>query len=60
MEESLARLKTGYIDLYYLHLDDLATPLEETVDAMGTLVREGKIRHWGVSNFRALAHRRAR
>ena len=59
VEESLARLKTGYIDLYYLHLDDLATPLEETVEAMGTLVREGKIRHWGVSNFRALAHCRA-
>ena len=53
VEESLARLKTGYIDLYYLHLDDLATPLEETVDAMGTLVRDGKIRYWGVSNFRA-------
>ncbi len=52
-EESLARLSTGYIDLYYLHLDDLATSLEETVDAMGALVREGKIRHWGVSNFRA-------
>ncbi len=52
-EESLSRLKTGHIDLYYLHLDDLAAPLEETVDAMGTLVREGKIRYWGVSNFRA-------
>jgi aryl-alcohol dehydrogenase-like predicted oxidoreductase len=51
VEESLARLKTGHIDVYYLHLDDLATPLEETVDAMGTLIREGKIRHWGVSNF---------
>ena len=53
VEESLARLETGYIDLYYLHLDDLATPLEETVEAMGTLMRQGKIRHWGVSNFRA-------
>jgi aryl-alcohol dehydrogenase (NADP+) len=52
-EESLARLNIGCIDLYYLHLDDLATPLEETVDAMGTLLREGKIRYWGVSNFRA-------
>ena len=51
-DESLARLRTGHIDLYYLHVDDLATPLEETVDAMGTLVRAGKIRHWGVSNFR--------
>ena len=53
VEESLARLKTGHIDIYYLHLDDLATPLEETVDGMGTLIREGKIRYWGVSNFRA-------
>jgi aryl-alcohol dehydrogenase-like predicted oxidoreductase len=52
VDESLARLKTGYIDIYYLHLDDLATPLEETVDAMGALIRQGKIRHWGVSNFR--------
>jgi aryl-alcohol dehydrogenase (NADP+) len=52
-DESLARLKTDHIDLYYLHLDDLAAPLEETVDAMGALMREGKIRHWGVSNFRA-------
>ena len=52
-EESLARLKTGYIDIYYLHLDDLAMPLEETVQAMGSLINEGKIRHWGVSNFRA-------
>ena len=49
---SLARLKTEHIDLYYLHLDDYATPLEETVEAMGTLIREGKIRYWGVSNFR--------
>ena len=52
VEESLARLGIDTIDVYYLHLDDLATPLEETVDAMGTLIREGKIRHWGVSNFR--------
>jgi aryl-alcohol dehydrogenase (NADP+) len=52
VDESLARLATGHIDLCYLHLDDLATPLEETVDAMATLIRQGKIRHWGVSNFR--------
>lgn len=52
VDESLARLKSGHVDIYYLHLDDLATPLGETVDAMGTLIREGKIRHWGVSNFR--------
>jgi aryl-alcohol dehydrogenase (NADP+) len=52
-DESLARLRTGHIDLYYLHLDDPDAPLEETVDAMGTLVRSGRIRYWGVSNFRA-------
>jgi aryl-alcohol dehydrogenase (NADP+) len=52
-DASLARLKTGHIDLYYLHLDDPATPLEETVRALDDLMREGKIRYWGVSNFRA-------
>ena len=52
VDDSLARLNSGHIDIHYLHLDDLATPLEETVDAMGTLIRDGKIRHWGVSNFR--------
>jgi aryl-alcohol dehydrogenase (NADP+) len=52
-DESLARLRTGRIDLYYLHLDDPAAPLEETVGAMGTLLQSGKIRYWGVSNFRA-------
>ena len=51
-EESLARLKLDHIDLYYLHLDDLETPLEETVGAIGDLLQAGKIRHWGVSNFR--------
>ena len=52
VDESLARLRTGHIDICYLHLDDVATPLAETVDAMGTLIRDGKIRYWGVSNFR--------
>lgn len=51
-EESLKRLQLDHIDLYYLHLDDLRTPLEETVDAMGALISAGKIRYWGVSNFR--------
>ena len=46
-----SRLRPDHIDLYYLHLDDLATPLEETVDAMGTLVREGKIRLLGRAQF---------
>ncbi len=50
---SLERLGTDYIDLYYLHKEDLDTPLEETVAAIGDLIRQGKIRYFGVSNFRA-------
>ncbi|MEO3385368.1 aldo/keto reductase [Mesorhizobium sp. CAU 1741] len=49
---SLDRLKTDCIDLYYLHLDDERTPLEETITALGRLIDEGAIRYWGVSNFR--------
>jgi aryl-alcohol dehydrogenase (NADP+) len=52
-EQSLRRLGTDYIDLYYLHRDDASTPLEETVRAIADLVRQGKIRYFGVSNFRA-------
>jgi aryl-alcohol dehydrogenase (NADP+) len=52
-EESLKRLGTDYIDIYYLHKEDHSTPLEETVRAMGELVRAGKIRYFGVSNYRA-------
>jgi aryl-alcohol dehydrogenase-like predicted oxidoreductase len=52
-EESLKRLKTDWIDLFYLHLEDLETPLEETVGAVRDLIASGKIRHIGVSNFRA-------
>jgi aryl-alcohol dehydrogenase-like predicted oxidoreductase len=53
VNESLRRLDTDYIDIYYLHRDDLTTPLEETVHVMADLVRGGKIRYIGVSNFRA-------
>jgi aryl-alcohol dehydrogenase (NADP+) len=52
-EDSLKRLGTDYIDVYYLHKEDLATPLDETVRAIADLVRQGKIRYFGVSNFRA-------
>ena len=52
-EASLRRLGTDFIDIYYLHKEDHATPLEETVRALGDLVREGKIRYFGVSNYRA-------
>lgn len=52
-EGSLRRLGTDYIDVYYLHIEDHATPLGETVRAMGELMRQGKIRYFGVSNYRA-------
>jgi aryl-alcohol dehydrogenase (NADP+) len=53
VEQSLRRLGTDYIDLYYLHRDDPRTPLEETVRALADLVHQGRIRYFGVSNFRA-------
>ncbi|WID99658.1 aldo/keto reductase (plasmid) [Bosea vestrisii] len=53
VEQSLMRLGTDRIDIYYLHLDDLTTPLEETLRGIDDLIRGGKIRYWGVSNFRA-------
>ena len=52
-EASLRRLGTDVIDVLYLHKEDHSTPLAETVNAMADLVRAGKIRHFGVSNYRA-------
>jgi aryl-alcohol dehydrogenase-like predicted oxidoreductase len=52
-EDSLKRLGVETIDLMYLHKEDHATPLAETVRALADLVRAGKIRHFGVSNHRA-------
>src|SRR5829696_2662496 len=52
-EASLRRLGTDVIDIYYLHKEDHATPLAETVQALGDLVRQGKIRYFGVSNYRS-------
>ena len=51
IEASLKRLGTDYVDIYYLHRDDLETPLEETVATMGDLIRAGKVRYFGLSNF---------
>ena len=50
-EDSLRRLGTDYIDLYQAHCWDKATPLEETLSALSDLVRSGKVRYIGVSNF---------
>ncbi len=50
---SLKRLGTDYVDIYYLHRADPTTPLAETIGAMGDMIRAGKVRYWGFSNFRA-------
>ena len=52
-ENSLKRLDTEYIDLYYAHADDEKTPLEETLGAFDALVREGKVRYIAASNYTA-------
>lgn len=52
-EASLRRLGTDFIDIYYLHKEDHETPLAETVRAMADLIRAGKVRYFGVSNYRA-------
>jgi aryl-alcohol dehydrogenase-like predicted oxidoreductase len=51
VDGSLQRLRTDYIDLYQLHVPDLATPVEETLAALSELVAEGKVRYIGHSNF---------
>jgi aryl-alcohol dehydrogenase-like predicted oxidoreductase len=53
LEDSLKRLKTDWIDLYYLHRSDPATPIEETVRALDDMIRAGKIRYIAFSNFSA-------
>jgi aryl-alcohol dehydrogenase-like predicted oxidoreductase len=50
-EDSLRRLRTDYIDLYQIHEWDGETPLEETLEALDTLVRSGKVRYIGCSNY---------
>jgi aryl-alcohol dehydrogenase (NADP+) len=52
-ENSLRRLKTDYIDLYQIHRWDYTTPLEETLDALDSLVRSGKVRYLGASSMAA-------
>lgn len=53
VEDSLRRLRTDYIDLYQAHRPDPDTPLEETLRAFDDLVRQGKVRYLGVSNYQA-------
>jgi len=53
VEDSLRRLQTDYIDLYQSHVDDTDTPLEETLAAFGELIRQGKVRAIGASNYSA-------
>ena len=53
LESSLRRLKMDYIDLYWMHVWDTVTPVEEVVDTLTTLVREGKIRYYGFSDVPA-------
>ncbi len=53
IDASLKRLGTDYVDLYQLHRYDPNTPLDETLDALDTVVKSGKARCIGVSNWRS-------
>lgn len=59
IDASLRRLKTDHVDLYYQHRVDRSVPIEETVGAMADLVKEGKVRHLGLSEAGAETIRRA-
>lgn len=50
-DESLRKLNTDYIDLYYAHVDDMNTPIEETMEVFDRLVKKGKVKALGASNF---------
>ena len=59
VEGSLKRLKTDYIDLYYQHRVDTNTPIEEVAETIKELIKEGKIKHWGLSEAGVKTIRRA-
>lgn len=59
-EKSLTRMGVETIDLYYAHKDDMNTPMEETLEAFDSLVKDGKVRFIGASNFRAWRLEQAR
>jgi len=58
-EDSLKRLGTDYIDLYQIHWHDKTTPIEETMEAVSQLIKQGKVRHAGVCNYDANLMREA-
>lgn len=51
IDASLKRMQTDYTDFYHLHRPDPDTPLDESIAAMADLIKAGKVRHWGFSNF---------
>ena len=53
LEKSLTRMKTDYVDFYLAHRPDPETPIEDVVERFDRLVKSGKVRHWGFSNFDA-------
>jgi aryl-alcohol dehydrogenase-like predicted oxidoreductase len=53
IDDSLRRLRMEYLDIYYLHLPDYAVPIEESLDAMNELVKQGKVRYTATSNYSA-------
>ncbi|MFC7556336.1 aldo/keto reductase [Pseudoroseomonas wenyumeiae] len=53
VERSLQRLRTGFIDLYWIHIWDGITPAEELLQTMAAMIQAGKIRYWGISNMPA-------
>jgi aryl-alcohol dehydrogenase-like predicted oxidoreductase len=56
IDDSLRRLGTDYLDIYYLHKPDPQTPMEETLAVIGEILASGKARHYGISNFRGWQH----
>lgn len=51
IDDSLKRLGMEFVDIYYFHLDDLDTPMEESIAAVADIIRQGKARYWGISNY---------
>ena len=51
LEASLERLGTDRVDIYYLHVPDRKTPIEQTLDGVAELMASGRVRAWGISNY---------